>query len=144
MIERESLVERSRRMGELLLELTLPLVERHEVVSDVRGRGLMWAIEFDEPRSRGRRAMFKAIERAQAGIFSQLVTVPLFHEHRILVQVAGHRMNVIKALPALVVEEEEIRRFADALEEVVGAAEKIPRAMAGLSLRGARGAVRSI
>ncbi len=53
-------------------------------------------------------------------------------------------MNVIKALPALVVEEEEIRRFAGALEEVVGAAEKIPRAMAGLSLRGGREGARSI
>ena len=37
-------------------------------------------------------------------------------------------MNVVKALPALVVEEQEIRRFAAALEEVVARAERIPRA----------------
>ena len=36
-------------MGELLLELTGPLVERFEVVREVRGLGLMWAIEFGAP-----------------------------------------------------------------------------------------------
>ncbi len=52
----------------------------------------------------------------QPGLFAQLITVPLFHEHRILCQVAGHHMNVIKALPALTIEEAEMRRFAAALE----------------------------
>ena len=56
--------------------------------------------------------------------------MPLFHEHRILCQVAGHRMNTIKALPALVIEEEEIRRFAAALEETIAAAERYPSALA--------------
>ena len=61
----------------------------------------------------------QCVERAQPGLFAQLITVPLFHEHRILCQVAGHRMNVVKALPSLLIEEGEVRRFADALAEVV-------------------------
>jgi acetylornithine/succinyldiaminopimelate/putrescine aminotransferase len=52
------------------------------------------------------------------------VTVPLFHDHRILTQVAGHHMNVIKALPPLVTEEADIRRFASALEAVLEGAER--------------------
>ena len=48
-LDREGLVARAERMGALLLELTRPLVERFEVVSDVRGLGLMWAIEFGPP-----------------------------------------------------------------------------------------------
>jgi ornithine--oxo-acid transaminase len=134
-IEQEALVERARRLGELLLELTLPLVDRYEVVSDVRGRGLMWAIEFGAPERGPRRSLFNAAERAQPGIFSQLIVGPLFHEHRILCQVAGHRMNVVKALPALVIEEDEIRRFAAALEDVVARAERVPRAFAGFGVR---------
>src|SRR5271163_5338844 len=51
-IEQEGLIEHARRMGELLLELTVPLIERHEAVSDVRGLGLMWGIEFAAPQSR--------------------------------------------------------------------------------------------
>ncbi len=43
------LVERSARLGEQLLERTRPLVERYDVVKDVRGLGLMWAIELGEP-----------------------------------------------------------------------------------------------
>ena len=52
-------------------------------------------------RARRRARCGSAVERRQAGLFSQLITVPLFHDHRIFCQVAGHRMNVIKALPAL-------------------------------------------
>jgi hypothetical protein len=33
----------------------------------------------------------------QPGIFAQLVVVPLFTDHRILSQVAGHRVNVVRA-----------------------------------------------
>jgi ornithine--oxo-acid transaminase len=141
-LEREGLVERARRLGDLLLELTEPLAGRYEVVRDVRGMGLMWAIEFGAPSGPVNRPMFGAVERAQPGLFAQLITVPLFHEHRILCQVAGHGMNVVKALPALVVEEDEIRRFAAALEEVVAAAERIPSAMARFGWRLARGARR--
>lgn len=145
-LDSEGLVERAERSGQLLMELTTPLRDRYEVVTDVRGLGLMWAIELDPvrrradgngagnsdgngagngaatARRRGALAGWGRIERAQPGLFSQMVTVPLFSDHRILCQVAGHHMNVIKALPALMIEEAEIRRFAAALEEVIDGA----------------------
>jgi ornithine--oxo-acid transaminase len=136
-LEREDLIAHAARMGDLLLSLTRPLVERYEVVRDVRGLGLMWGIELGPPEN-SRRSFWSAIERAQPGVFSQLVTVPLFHDHRIFCQVAGRRMNVIKALPALVIEESEIRRFAAALEEVIAGAEHVSRAMVRLGWRTAR------
>ena len=134
-IDEEGLVEHSRRMGALLLELTEPLVERFDTVTDVRGLGLMWAIEFGPPRSAGARKLWDAVESRQPGLFSQLITVPLFHEHRILCQVAGHHMNVIKALPPLTICEADVRRFAAALEQTVAAAERYPRALARFGLR---------
>ena len=145
-LEREGLVGRAERMGALLLELTQPLVERFEVVRDVRGLGLMWAIEFGPPAGGSARRLWERVERRQPGLFSQLVTVPLFHEHRILCQVAGHHMNVIKALPALCIEEAEVRRFADALEQTIAAAERYPsrwRASGCARPRGARGSALS-
>ena len=141
--ERDDVVGHAARMGELLLELTRPLVDRHEVVRDVRGLGLMWAIELGPPAGGSGRALWDAVERAQPGLFAQLITVPLFHDHQILCQVAGHRMNVVKALPSLLIEEDEVRRFADALAEVVAAAERMPRAMARFGLQMARGTARS-
>ena len=133
-LDDEALVARAERLGALLLELTLPLVERYEVVSDVRGLGLMWAIELGPPEGGARRSIWNAAERAQPGIFSQLIVGPLFHDHHVLSQVAGHRMNVIKALPALVVEEDEIRRFAAALEDVISRAERVPSAFLRFSM----------
>jgi ornithine--oxo-acid transaminase len=141
-LEREGLVAHAERMGALLAELTAPLVERHAIVKEVRSLGLMWAIELGPPEGRGGRVVWQALERAQPGLFSQLVTVPLFHEHRIFCQVAGHRMNVIKALPALVIEEHDIRRFASALELVLTAAERVPSSLGRFGMRMARNAAR--
>ena len=134
-LDQERLVERAQRMGELLLELTAPLADRYEVVREVRGLGLMWAIEFGPPAGRASRSLWEAVERRQPGLFSQLITVPLFHKHRILCQVAGHHMNTIKALPALTIEEAEIRRFAAALEETIAAAARYPSSMARFGAR---------
>jgi ornithine--oxo-acid transaminase len=142
-LERDGIVDHAARMGDLLLELTRPLADQHEIVREVRGLGLMWAIELGPPAGGGSRTLFNAVERAQPGLFAQLITVPLFHEHQILCQVAGHRMNVVKALPSLLIDEAEIRRFAGALEEVVVAAERIPRAMTRFGLQMARGTARS-
>lgn len=141
-LEEEGVIEHAARMGELLLELTRPLVERYEIVRDVRGLGLMWAIELGPPSGSAARSLWSALERAQPGLFAQLITVPLFHDHHIFCQVAGHHMNVIKALPALVIEESEIRRFAEALETVLAKAEHVPSAYARFGMRMARTAMR--
>jgi ornithine--oxo-acid transaminase len=123
-IEREKLVERAAQLGDVLLDLTRPLTERFEIVREVRGLGLIWAIELGPPAGRAARRLWDAIERRQPGLFAQVVTVPLFHDHRILTQVAGHHMNVVKALPPLVTPEDEIRRFASALVDVLEDAEE--------------------
>jgi ornithine--oxo-acid transaminase len=77
------------------------------------------------------------MERMQAGLFAQLVVVPLFTEHHILSQVAGHDMAVLKGLPPLVVSEQDLEEFAAALDDVIAKAGR-PRRVAGLALRAAR------
>jgi ornithine--oxo-acid transaminase len=134
-LDEQGLVERSARLGEVLLERTSPLVER-SVVRDVRGLGLIWAIEFEEPPGGSR--TWKLLERIQPGLFSQLVVVPLLRDHRILSQVAGHGLNVIKAIPPLVVTEDDLDWFIGALEETVVRAEKMPRALVRFALTAAR------
>lgn len=135
-LDEQGLVERAARVGELLLERTRPLVERYDVVRDVRALGLFWAIEFAEPVGAGR-ATWRMIERVQPALFSQLVVVPLFTEHRVLIQVAGHALNVVRALPPLVLDEGDVDWFATALDRVVGEARKLGRAAARFALRAA-------
>ncbi|HEX9416263.1 MAG TPA: aspartate aminotransferase family protein [Gaiellaceae bacterium] len=135
-LDEQGLVERSARLGELLLERTRPLVERYDVVRGVRGLGLMWAIEFQEPPGGSR--TWRMLERTQPGIFGQLVAVPLFADHAILIQTAGHKMNVLKAIPALTVSEADIEYFVSALEQTLQRAQRIPRAMLRFALKAAR------
>jgi ornithine--oxo-acid transaminase len=132
-IDAEGLVERSRTLGERLLDATRPLVDRYDVVREVRGRGLMWAIEFGEPAA-GSRA-WRAVERAQRGLFAQFVVVPLFTDHRVLCQVAGHGLNIVKGLPPLTLTPEDVDEFATALDAVLVKAERIPRAAARFGLK---------
>jgi ornithine--oxo-acid transaminase len=133
-LDEQGLVERSALLGERLLELTRPLVDRYDVVRDVRGLGLMWAIEFGEP-PHGR--TYRMIDRMQPGLFAQLVVGPLFTEHRVLSQVAGHKIAVVKGLPPLTVTEEDLGEFAAALDETVRKARKLPRSLARFALTAA-------
>jgi ornithine--oxo-acid transaminase len=135
-LDEQGLVERSARLGTELLERTRPLARRSPVIREVRGLGLMWAIEFEEPEGGSR--TWKLLERIQPGLFSQLVVVPLFRDHRILSQVAGHGVNVLKALPPLVVTEDDVEWFASALEDTVSRAERMPRALVRFAVQAAR------
>ena len=133
-LDERGLVASSARLGELLLERTRELTEL-PVVRDVRGIGLMWAIEFGDP---GRSATWKLLERVQPGIFAQLVVVPLFTDHRVLSQVAGHKVNIVKGLPPLTIDEDDVDWFATALDSVVREAQKLGRSMTKFALSAAR------
>jgi ornithine--oxo-acid transaminase len=129
------LVETSARLGELLLARTRELVDAHDVVREVRGLGLMWAMEFAEPESGS--LSWRVMERMQTGLFAQLVVVPLFTKHHVLSQVAGHDLPVLKGLPPLVISEQDIDDFVTALDDVIAKAGR-PTRIAGMALRAAR------
>src|SRR5205085_8008625 len=48
-LDEQGLLEKTSRLGQMLLERTQPFVDRFEVVREVRGLGLTWAMEFAEP-----------------------------------------------------------------------------------------------
>jgi ornithine--oxo-acid transaminase len=118
----EDIVDRVRRTGDHFMKALAPLVDRHEFLHEVRGKGLMIGLVFGEPSSRGLRVRWRAMEAMRTALFSQLIVVPLFHRHGILTQVAADNMNVVKLLPPLIAGEEEVEIFVDALDDVLGAA----------------------
>jgi ornithine--oxo-acid transaminase len=134
-LDEAQLVERSARLGDVLLERTRSLAEAHDVVREVRGLGLMWAMEFAEPESGS--LSWRVLERMQTGLFAQLVVVPLFTKHHILSQVAGHDLPVLKGLPPLVLSEDDIDDLVTALDDVIAKAGR-PTRLAGMALRAAR------
>jgi ornithine--oxo-acid transaminase len=134
-LDEAQLVDRAARLGDVLLERTRSLAEAHDVVREVRGLGLMWAMEFAEPE--GGRLSWRVLERMQTGLFAQLVVVPLFTKHHILSQVAGHDLPVLKGLPPLVLSEEDIDDLVSALDDVIAKAGR-PTRLAGMALRAAK------
>ncbi len=134
-LDEARLVDRAAELGDVLLQRTRPLVDTHDVVRDVRGSGLMWAMEFAEPDTGS--LSWRVMERMQTGLFAQLVVVPLFTKHHILSQVAGHDLPVLKGLPPLVLSEEDIDDFVTALDDMIAKAGR-PTRIAGMALRAAR------
>jgi acetylornithine/succinyldiaminopimelate/putrescine aminotransferase len=124
-LDEERLVERAAKMGEKLLARLAALQERSEMIAEVRGKGLMIGIEFKPPRSLGLRAAWTAAEMAQKGLFAQLVVMALMREHRLLTQVGGPDVNIIKLLPPLIIGDAEVEMIASAFEAVMAEAANI-------------------
>jgi ornithine--oxo-acid transaminase len=120
-IEDERLVENAAVRGSGLLRRLGALVGKYELLKEVRGQGLMIALEFGPPKSLGLRAAWTLLETATKGLFCQTVIIPLFARHRILTQVAGHEMSVIKLLPPLCISQADedwvVAAFDDVLAE---------------------------
>ncbi len=123
-LDDEDLVAGSADRGAKLMATLAPLVEKYELLHEVRGMGLMVGLVFGPPSSRPGRARFRMLELARKGFFSQLIVVPLFHRHRILTQVAADNVNIIKLLPPLIIGDEEIDAFVSALDDVLADATK--------------------
>jgi acetylornithine/succinyldiaminopimelate/putrescine aminotransferase len=118
-LDDEDLVGNARRTGALLADRMTAVADGYEMVADVRGRGLMIGIEFSRPRSMRLRSRWTVLQAARRGLFAQMVVGALYQRHRILTQVAGDHMEVIKLLPPLTMGEREVDFFVDALDEVL-------------------------
>ncbi|WP_037578305.1 aspartate aminotransferase family protein [Phaeacidiphilus oryzae] len=118
-IENEGITEHVRRTGDYFRGRLAALKDRYEMLADVRGRGLMIGIEFGRPKSLKLRTGWTALQAARKGLFAQMVVVPLLQRHRILTQVSGDNIEVIKLIPPLIVGEKEADRFVDAFTSIM-------------------------
>ncbi len=142
-LDEERLVERSAAMGARLLGKLVALKESSELIREVRGRGLMVAIEFGEPRSITLRMGWKMIHAARPGLFAQMIVMPLFSEHRILAMVSDPSAEVIKLIPPLTISEAQIDRFVDALASVLKEAARFPGGLWDAGMKLAKQAITS-
>jgi adenosylmethionine-8-amino-7-oxononanoate aminotransferase len=114
-LEQEKLVERSRAMGEKLSALLEPL-RRHPHVGDVRGRGLMTAIEIVADK-----ATKKAFPRAQRK--AEAVAARAFEAGLVTYPGGGCADGVngdsIMIAPPFVVTEAELKELAAILERAL-------------------------
>ncbi len=110
-IEREGLLERSRTVGARILQRLREMQSTHEVIGDVRGRGMMTAIELVADRATKEPldgpAGTKILERCL--------------ENGVVILKAGTYDNVIRLLPPITIEEGLLEEGLGILDEAIGA-----------------------
>jgi ornithine--oxo-acid transaminase len=125
-IDRYELVAKAQRLGDRLGEALQAMIPRFELFKEVRWRGLMIGIEFGPPRSLSLKTAWKLIHALDESLFPQAAVIPLLDKHHILTQVAGHHIDVVKLLPPLVINDEDVQWFVNAFEDVLTQMHKFP------------------
>src|SRR5450755_4267601 len=142
-LESEKLIKNAARTGERLLRALNNLVPRYELLKQVRGKGLMIGIEFGEPSSFKLKASWNVLESANKGLFCQLITIPLFKDHKVLCQVAGHNSHTIKILPSFVITDDDCDWILNAFDAAIAGAHRVPGAVWSLGKTLVNNAVRA-
>jgi len=106
-IEREGLVERARVLGEHALARLRELAERHRLVGDVRGVGLLLGVELVRDRATGERATAEA----EAVMYAAL-------ERGLSFKVSAG--NVLSLAPPLTITREELDAAFGILDDCLG------------------------
>lgn len=101
----ENILENTRRMGEIFINGLREIQKKHEFIGDVRGKGLMVAMEIVKPDKDKTPNGDKAF-----AILNQAL------ERDLLGYMAGRTGNVIRFIPPLIVNEDEIHQALEILE----------------------------
>ena len=118
-LEREGLGERAAAAGAYLRERLRQALAGYEMVAEIRGMGLLNAIEFTAPRSLRLRIPFEAFSKIHPGMFGQVLVMRMFGTRNILTQMCGNHFLTLKVAPPLVVEDQHLDEFVLAVTAVI-------------------------
>ena len=143
-MEEDRMVENAAALGKYVMGALAEMGRSCPFVDEVRGKGLMFGIDFKRPEhSLKLKAAWDTLHTLNFGVFSQMITVPLLREHRILTQVAGYHTEVIKLLPPLNVTRQDVDWFLGAMRSVLEDIQRVPGAAWTTMTAMAKGAVRA-
>ncbi len=118
-LEDEGLGNRATDFGELLRTRLTKALEPYEMFKSAPGLGLLSGVEFRAPSKLMLKLSFETFRAVHPGMFGQMLVMRLFRRHKILTQICGNNFMVLKAAPPLMVDEEQIDQFVQALTTVV-------------------------
>src|SRR5438067_11656946 len=72
---------------------------------------------------------WKLLHKIEKVLIAQMIVTHVVSKHRILTQVAGHAMDVMKILPPLIIGEKEVDMFVNALDDVLTECRRFPGPM---------------
>ncbi len=117
-LEDEALGKRAAAAGERLRAALTNRLSDYEMFGDVRGLGLLNAIEFKAPRSLKLRVAFETLAMIHPAVFGQILVMRLFRDHGMLNQVCGNNFMVLKVSPPLTIEDAQLDRFVSAIAQI--------------------------
>jgi ornithine--oxo-acid transaminase len=118
-LEEEQLGQRATIAGEGLRQVLKGRLERYEMFGEVRGAGLLNAVEFKPPKTLKLRIAFETLRKIHPALFGQMLVMHLFRDHGILSQVCGNDFMVLKISPPLTISDAQLERFLAALDQTV-------------------------
>jgi acetylornithine/succinyldiaminopimelate/putrescine aminotransferase len=125
-IEEDKLCENAAALGEYAQHRLRQISQACPFVSDVRGKGLMFGIDFARPRDSFKLKMaWDMLHKLNYGLFGQIIIIPLLQKHHILTQVAGYHTEVIKFLPPMTITKSDIDWFLTAMEDVLADSQRL-------------------
>lgn len=113
----ENLPEKARETGEYLINGLRRLKEKYPLIKDVRGRGLMVGIEFNQPGGLASKVSFGLAGKLSEEYLGSLVAGELMNKHRIITAYTLNNPNVIRLEPPLSVSKDQIDIVLQALED---------------------------
>ena len=128
-LKSEKVIENAAARGVQIMSALSAMIPRYELLKDVRGKGLMIGVEFGPPKSLTLKASWNLLETASKGLFCQLITIPLFKEHKLLSQVSGHASHTIKLIPSLTINNDDCKWIETAFDSVIEASHRVPGAI---------------
>ena len=118
-LEEEKLGQRSVDAGKYLQARLAKALRDFEMVKEVRGVGLLMGLEFQAPRQLRLRIPYEAFGAVHPAMFGQIVVMRLFRDSGFLTQICGNNFMVLKIAPPLVVTDEQLDAFVEAIRDVV-------------------------
>lgn len=120
----EGLIDNGACQGALLLDELRHLAAKHpSIIKEVRGQGLMVGLEFhdfSQTMPIGIRNLMKLADQRLKGSLCGFVGSLLLRDYDILVAFTEYNRNVIRLEPPLIVTAEEVHRFVQALDDLLG------------------------
>ncbi|MCL6590220.1 MAG: aspartate aminotransferase family protein [Firmicutes bacterium] len=118
-IYEERLADNARVQGEYFLGKLRDLKQEFKLIKDVRGRGLLLGIEFEQPEGLLNNLTGGMLSQVAAEYTGSMVAGKLMNDYRIITAYTLNNLNVIRLEPPLAITRKEIDYLLGALRAVL-------------------------
>ncbi|NLY52602.1 MAG: aspartate aminotransferase family protein [Firmicutes bacterium] len=117
-IVEQDLPRQAEEKGRYFIERLKELQEKHNLITDVRGRGLLIGLEFAKPKGLVDRLTRGAVSKFSEEYLGAMVAGELLNRYHIITAYTLNNPNVIRLEPPLIVTREQIDQVLEALDQI--------------------------